>query len=180
VNHPLQPLQRPLRVGLDAAAHQAPRRGAADGQCGLDEDAACDSATKVCLLHEETDTGPPNEPANKYTPDAQERMMRLRAMAAELPDDADPKPLTIADVRQARSTTVRALPSVRCVAWRPRRCSALQARRGHHGRRVTGVTSEARSRVVPRLRYRSAAPGYTTRSACRARHAPCSCGRAKT
>jgi hypothetical protein len=49
------------------------------------------------------------EPANKYTPDAQERMARLRLMAAEFPDDADPKPLTLAEVRLARSTSATTL-----------------------------------------------------------------------
>ena len=49
------------------------------------------------------------EPANKFTPDAQERMARLRIMAAEFPDDADPKPLTPAEVRLARSTSAATL-----------------------------------------------------------------------
>ena len=53
--------------------------------------------------------GPPSEPANKFTPDAQERMTRLRAMAQEFPDDADPKPLTVAEIRLARSTSAAAL-----------------------------------------------------------------------
>lgn len=55
------------------------------------------------------ETGSPGEPANKFTPDAQERMTRLRAMSAEFPDEADPKPLTPADVRLARSTSAAAL-----------------------------------------------------------------------
>lgn len=53
--------------------------------------------------------GPANEPANKYTQDAQERMARLRAMAAEFPDDADPKPLTRDEIRLARSTPLAGL-----------------------------------------------------------------------
>lgn len=53
--------------------------------------------------------GPPREAANKFTPDAQERMMRLRTMAAEFPDEADPKPLRVADIRLARSTSVATL-----------------------------------------------------------------------
>ena len=55
--------------------------------------------------------GPPSEPANKYTPDAQERMTQLRTLAAEFPDEADPKPLTPAEVRLARSTSVVMLES---------------------------------------------------------------------
>lgn len=53
--------------------------------------------------------GPKNEPANKFTPDAQERMARLRTMAAEFPDEADPKPLTLAEIRLARATSLAAL-----------------------------------------------------------------------
>lgn len=53
--------------------------------------------------------GPVTEPANKFTPDAQERMARLRAMAAEFPDEADPKQLTLAEIRLARSTSAAAL-----------------------------------------------------------------------
>jgi hypothetical protein len=47
--------------------------------------------------------------ANRYTPDAQERVNRLRAMAAEFPDDPDPRPLTVAEIRLARRTTITAL-----------------------------------------------------------------------
>jgi hypothetical protein len=46
---------------------------------------------------------------NRYTPDAQDRVTRLRAFAMEFPDDADPRPLTVADVRLAHRTTVVAL-----------------------------------------------------------------------
>ena len=53
--------------------------------------------------------GPQSEPANKFTPDAQEWMARLRAMAAEFPDEVDPKPLTLAEIRLARATTAAAL-----------------------------------------------------------------------
>jgi len=53
--------------------------------------------------------GPAKEPANKFTPDAQERMTRLRTMAAEFPDEVDPKPLTPAELRLARSTSAAAL-----------------------------------------------------------------------
>lgn len=55
--------------------------------------------------------GPASEPANKFTPDAQERMARIRAMAAAFPDDADPRPLTTAEVRLARSTSAATLES---------------------------------------------------------------------
>lgn len=53
--------------------------------------------------------GPVIEPANRFTPDAQEQVTRLRAIAEEIPDEADPKPLTPADVRLARSTSVTTL-----------------------------------------------------------------------
>ena len=53
--------------------------------------------------------GPQSEPANKYTLDAQNWMARLRAMAAEFPDEADPKQLTLAEVRLAHSTSVASL-----------------------------------------------------------------------
>ena len=53
---------------------------------------------------------PPEQPvANRYTPDAQERMARLRAMASDFPDVADPKPLTLAEIRLARQTSPEAL-----------------------------------------------------------------------
>ncbi len=47
--------------------------------------------------------------ANRYTPDAQDRVLRLRAMAAEFPDDAEPRPLTVDEIRLARRTTITAL-----------------------------------------------------------------------
>jgi len=53
--------------------------------------------------------GPAKEPANKYTPDALERMARLRTMASEFPDEADPKALTSAEIRLARPTSAIAL-----------------------------------------------------------------------
>ena len=49
--------------------------------------------------------GPPSEPANRFTPDAHERMTRLRAMAEAFPDESDPKPLTPAEIRLARTTS---------------------------------------------------------------------------
>ncbi|HEY6140446.1 MAG TPA: hypothetical protein VI670_22045 [Thermoanaerobaculia bacterium] len=55
--------------------------------------------------------GPAKEPANKFTPDARERMTRLRAMASEFPDEADPKALTPAEIRLARRTSAAALES---------------------------------------------------------------------
>ncbi|HYC92643.1 MAG TPA: hypothetical protein VEO54_25775 [Thermoanaerobaculia bacterium] len=53
--------------------------------------------------------GPASEPANKFTPDAQERILRLRAMAAEFPDETEPKPLTSAELRLARVTPAATL-----------------------------------------------------------------------
>jgi len=47
--------------------------------------------------------------ANRFTPDAQERMARLRAMAADFPDVAEPKGLTSAERRIARQTSAAAL-----------------------------------------------------------------------
>ncbi len=47
--------------------------------------------------------------SNRFTPDAQERVARLRAMAAEFPDEKDPRPLTPAEIRLARITTPAAL-----------------------------------------------------------------------
>lgn len=47
--------------------------------------------------------------ANRFTPDAQERVARLRLMAAEFPDETEPRPLTSAELRTARNTTVAAL-----------------------------------------------------------------------
>lgn len=55
--------------------------------------------------------GPTVEAANRFTPDAQERIQRLRAMAAEFPDEEDPRPLTLPEVRLARSTSVATLES---------------------------------------------------------------------
>src|SRR5215212_2672884 len=52
---------------------------------------------------------PVDEPANKFTPDAQKRMSHLREIAAEFPDDPDPKPLTTAEMRLARGTTAATL-----------------------------------------------------------------------
>ena len=53
--------------------------------------------------------GPASEPANKYTRDAQSRMAELRALADAFPDEADPKALSPADVRLARSTPAATL-----------------------------------------------------------------------
>jgi hypothetical protein len=54
-------------------------------------------------------TPAPEPIPNGFTPDAQERMARLRAMAAEFPDEPDPRPLTPAEIRLARQTTATAL-----------------------------------------------------------------------
>jgi len=53
--------------------------------------------------------GTPKPVANRFTPDAQDRTARLRAIVADLPDEADPKPLTLAQIRLARATSVAAL-----------------------------------------------------------------------
>jgi hypothetical protein len=47
--------------------------------------------------------------ANRYTPDAQDRIARLRAWAADFPDDKDSRPLTQSEVLVARITTPAAL-----------------------------------------------------------------------
>ena len=47
--------------------------------------------------------------ANRFTPDAQERMARLRAMAAEFPDASEPQSLTLKDIQLARRTSAAAL-----------------------------------------------------------------------
>ena len=47
--------------------------------------------------------------ANRFTLDAQERVARLRLIAAEFPDEAEPRPLTPAELRLARHTSVAAL-----------------------------------------------------------------------
>src|ERR1051325_124034 len=52
---------------------------------------------------------PAREPANKYTPDAQGQMTRLRTMASEFPDETDPKALTPSEIRLARVTSAAAL-----------------------------------------------------------------------
>ena len=51
----------------------------------------------------------PSPPANRFTPDALDRMARLRSMAAEFPDETDPKPLTVAEIRLARTTSAATL-----------------------------------------------------------------------
>ena len=53
---------------------------------------------------------PAQEPAaNRFTPDAQERMARLRAMAAEFPDTSEPQSLTPRDIKLARRTSAASL-----------------------------------------------------------------------
>lgn len=53
---------------------------------------------------------PALEPAaNRFTPDAQERMARLRAMAAEFPDVSEPQSLTLRDIKLARQTSLASL-----------------------------------------------------------------------
>lgn len=57
-------------------------------------------------------TPAPEPIPNGFTPDAQERMARLRAMAVQFPDEEDPRPLTAAEIRLARQTTPAALEKV--------------------------------------------------------------------
>ena len=53
---------------------------------------------------------PAQEPAqNRFTPDATERIARLRAIAAEFPGASEPQTLTVAEIRLARQTSVAAL-----------------------------------------------------------------------
>jgi len=47
--------------------------------------------------------------SNRFTLDAHERTERLRAMAAEFPDESDPRPLTPVEIRLARQTIPAAL-----------------------------------------------------------------------
>lgn len=56
------------------------------------------------------------EVTNRFTPDAQERIARLRAMGAEFPDETEPRALTPAEVRLARGTTVAALEKAAVLA----------------------------------------------------------------
>ena len=56
------------------------------------------------------------EPANRFTPDAQERVSRLRAMAADFPDESQPQPLTPAEIRLARGTSIAALEKAALLA----------------------------------------------------------------
>lgn len=53
--------------------------------------------------------GTPVPPSNKYSRDAEERMARLRAMAAEFPDEENPRLLTQPEMRIARATALAAL-----------------------------------------------------------------------
>lgn len=46
---------------------------------------------------------------NRYTPDAMERIERLRAEATAFPDETDPRPLTLGEIRLARGTSLAAL-----------------------------------------------------------------------
>jgi hypothetical protein len=53
---------------------------------------------------------PAQEPAaTRFTPDAQEWMARLRAMAAAFPDTSEPQSLTPKDIKLARRTSAAAL-----------------------------------------------------------------------
>jgi len=58
----------------------------------------------------QADGGVGQEPiANRFTPDAQEWMGRLRAMADAFPDESEPRALTPAEMRIARKTSAAAL-----------------------------------------------------------------------
>lgn len=51
-------------------------------------------------------TAAAEEPAaNRYTRDAQERIARLRAIAADFMEEKDPRPFTSSEIRLARSTS---------------------------------------------------------------------------
>ena len=53
---------------------------------------------------------PQTEPvANRFTPSAQERMARLRAIAAEFANENNARPLTVPEIRIARQTSLAAL-----------------------------------------------------------------------
>ena len=57
-------------------------------------------------------TGAPEaqEPvANRFTPDAQEQVSRIRAIAARFHDESEPRSLTIPEMRLARQTSAAAL-----------------------------------------------------------------------
>jgi hypothetical protein len=69
-----------------------------------------DTETQPKILALDDGPAPTDNPvANGFTRDAQERVSRLRALAAEFPDEINPRPLTVAEVRLARATTVTAL-----------------------------------------------------------------------
>jgi hypothetical protein len=51
----------------------------------------------------------PEPAANRYTPDAQERVSRLRAIGDEFPDGADPRTLNAGELRMVRQTSIDAL-----------------------------------------------------------------------
>lgn len=51
----------------------------------------------------------PEPQPNKYTAGAQEWLNKLRAVAAEFPDKADPRPLTAGEMAVARRTSVTAM-----------------------------------------------------------------------
>lgn len=67
---------------------------------------------KQSIAVEEGSAGAVEEPvvvSNRFTPDAQDRVTRLRALASEFPDEKDPRALTPAEIRIARVTTTAAL-----------------------------------------------------------------------
>ena len=54
--------------------------------------------------------------ANRFTPDAQERMARIRVMGNEFPDESQPRPLTLAEIRLTRGTSIAALEKAALLA----------------------------------------------------------------
>lgn len=61
-------------------------------------------------------TAAEDQPPNRYTADAQERIARLRELINDFPSEADPKPLTVAERRLARATKPEALENASRVA----------------------------------------------------------------
>jgi len=63
----------------------------------------------IAIEHEEPTVAGETQAANRFTPDAQERVMRLRAMGDEFPDTAEVRQLTLGEIRVARGTPAAAL-----------------------------------------------------------------------
>ena len=54
--------------------------------------------------------------ANRFTPDAQERISRLRVMGDEVAGETEPRPLSLAEIRLARGTTAAAVEKAAVLA----------------------------------------------------------------